>query len=118
MNTDKIYAESIANEYSPKDTSKVVALKKLDQKAKLPSEIFTYTFGIVAALIFRLGMCLSMKVIGPGTTAVTAIGIVIGVIGMLMVDINYPIYKKLREKGKKKYAYEIVQLAKEISEKQ
>lgn len=34
MNTDKIYAESIVNEYAPKDTSKVVALKKLDAKAK------------------------------------------------------------------------------------
>ena len=32
MNTDKIYAEAIANEYAPKDTSKVVALKKLDRK--------------------------------------------------------------------------------------
>lgn len=42
MNTDKIYAESIANEYAPKDTSKVVALRKLDKKAKLPAEIFTY----------------------------------------------------------------------------
>ena len=45
MNTDKIFAEAIANEYAPKDTSKVVALRKLDKKAKLPSEIFTYTFG-------------------------------------------------------------------------
>ena len=32
MNTDKIYAESIVNEYSAKKTSKVVALKKLDAK--------------------------------------------------------------------------------------
>ena len=37
MNTDKIYAEQIANEYAPKDTSKVVALRKLDAKAKLPA---------------------------------------------------------------------------------
>ena len=35
MNTDKIYAEQLANEYAPKDTSKVVALRKLDRKAKL-----------------------------------------------------------------------------------
>lgn len=35
MNTDKIYAEQLANEYAPKDTSKVVALRKLDAKAKL-----------------------------------------------------------------------------------
>lgn len=32
MNTDKIYAEQLANEYAPKDTSKVVALRKLDGK--------------------------------------------------------------------------------------
>ena len=35
MNTDKIYAEQLANEYAPKDTSKVVALRKLDAKAKI-----------------------------------------------------------------------------------
>ena len=50
MNTDKIYAESIANQYAPKDTSKVVALRKLDAHAKRPAAIFTYTFGIAAAL--------------------------------------------------------------------
>lgn len=116
MNTDKIYAESIVNEYSPKDTSKVVALRKLDNKAKRPAEIFAYTFGIFAALIMGVGMCLSMKVIGTGSTASMLIGIVIGIIGIIMVGLNYPIYKKLREKGKKKYAFEIVQLAKEISE--
>ena len=49
MNTDKIYAEQLANEYAPKDTSKVVALRKLDTKAKLPAIIFAYTFGIIAA---------------------------------------------------------------------
>ena len=38
MNTDKIFAEAIANEYAPKKASKVVALKKLDRKAK--SRIF------------------------------------------------------------------------------
>ena len=42
MNTDKIYAEQLANEYAPKDTSKVVALRKLDAKAKLPANVFTY----------------------------------------------------------------------------
>lgn len=49
MNTDKIYAESLANEYAPNDTSKVIALRKLDAKAKLPATIFTYSFGIAFA---------------------------------------------------------------------
>ena len=47
MNTDKIYAEQLANEYAPKDTSKVVALRKLDARAKLPATVFAYTFGII-----------------------------------------------------------------------
>ena len=38
MNTDKIYAEQLANEYEPKDTYKVVALRKLDAKAKLSNK--------------------------------------------------------------------------------
>ena len=116
MNTDKIYAEQLANEYAPKDTSKVVALRKLDAKAKLPSTVFTYTFGVVASLILGVGMCLSMKVIGSGTTAMFVLGIILGVIGIAGVSVNYPIYKKLLAKGKQKYAFEIMELAKEISE--
>lgn len=65
MNTDKIYAEHIVNEYSKKKESKVVALKKLDKKAKRPTEIFAYTNGII-----------------------------IGIIGMIGIGINYPLYKK------------------------
>jgi uncharacterized membrane protein YccF (DUF307 family) len=117
MNTDKIYAESVAKEYAPKDNSKIVALRKLDRKAKLPATVFTYTFGIVASLVAGLGMCLSMQVIG-GTTALTVLGIVLGIIGFVGVSVNYPIYKKLLEKGKQKYAFEIVELAREISEQQ
>lgn len=117
MNTDKIYAEQLANEYAPKDTSKVIALRKLDARAKLPATIFTYTFGMAASLITGVGMCLSMKVIGNGSTAMFVIGVIIGIMGLLGMGINYPIYRKMLENGKQKYAYEIIQLAKEISEK-
>jgi len=117
MNTDKIYAEQIANEYAPKDTSKVVALHKLDAKAKRPANIFTYTLGVASALIFGTGMCLAMGQIGSGTTGSFVLGIIIGVLGMVGMGINYPIYKRILENGKKKYAFEIMELAKEISEK-
>ncbi len=110
MNTDKIYAQSIAKEYAKKSTSKVLALKKLDRKAKRPAEIFAYTFGIIATLIFGTGMCLAMKVIGNAFI----LGIVIGIIGLILVAINYPIYKQILAKRKEKYAFEIVTLANEI----
>lgn len=116
MNTDKIYAEAIANEYAPKDTSKVVALKKLDRKAKSQANIFAYTFGVGMTLILGLGMCLSMRVVGSGSVVMTGIGIVLGILGFVGVGMNYPIYQKLLLAGKEKYAFEIIQLAREISE--
>ena len=116
MNTDKIYAEQLANEYAPKDTSKVVALRKLDARAKLPATIFTYTFGIIAALVTGVGMCFSMNVIGSGTTTMFVLGVIVGIVGLAGMGINYPIYKKMLAKRKQKYAYEIIELAKEISE--
>ena len=115
MNTDKIYAESIAKEYAPKGDSKIVALRKLDRKAKLPATIFTYTWGVVFALVFGAGMCLAMQVIDSGIIGMV-IGIIVGAVGMVGCGVNYPIYTKILEKGKKKYAYEIVELAREISE--
>lgn len=115
MNTDKIYAEQLDNEYAPKDTSKVVALRKLDTKAKLPAIIFAYTFGIIAALVTGIGMCFSMNVIGNGTSTMFVLGVIIGIIGLM--GINYPVYRKMLAKGKQKYAFEIMELAKEISEK-
>lgn len=117
MNTDKIYAEQLANEYAPKDTSRVVALRKLDAKAKLPATVFTYTLGIAAALVFGAGMCLAMGQIGSGSTGSFVLGIAIGIVGMAGMGVNYPIYKKLLAQGKQKYAFEILELAKEISEK-
>jgi hypothetical protein len=116
MNTDKIYAEQLANEYAPKDDSKVIALRKLDARAKLPATIFTYTFGIISALITGIGMCLSMGVIGDSTTTMFSLGVIIGIIGLVGMGVNYPIYKKMLTKGKQKYAFEIMELAKEISE--
>ena len=116
MNTDKIYAEAIANEYAHKDTTKVVQLKKLDAKAKRPANIFAYTFGIVSSLVLGVGMCLAMKVIGDGSTVSFGVGIGVGLLGILGASINYPIYKKMLEKGKKKYASDIIRLAKEIAE--
>lgn len=115
MNTDKIYAEAIVNEYSKKSASKVVALKKLDRKAKLPAEVFTYCFGIVCALVAGTGMCLSMGVVGDGSTVFTALGIVVGIIGFVGAAVNYPIYRKILKSSKEKYAGDIIRLANEIA---
>lgn len=115
MNTDKIYAEAIVNEYSKKSASKVVALRKLDRTAKLPAQVFAYSFGIVAALVIGVGMCLSMGVVGSGSAGFTALGVAIGVLGFVGAAVNYPIYKKILQNSKEKYAADIISLANEIA---
>ena len=115
MNTDKIYAEQIANEYAPKQTSKVKALKRLDAKAKNPANIFAYTFGIIGSLILGTGMSLAMGVIGNGVATFVG-GILIGIFGLCCCGFNYPMYKKFLQRGMDKYASDILRLAKEISE--
>lgn len=65
------------------------------------------------ALILGVGMCLSMNVIGNGNFAI--LGIIIGIVGIIGVGFNYPIYKKILEESKKKYSQDIIRLANEIT---
>ena len=115
MNTDKIYAEQIANEYAPKQTSKVKALKKLDAKAKNPARVFAYTFGTAFSLVLGTGMSLAMGVIGGGTPVMMAVGIAVGCLGIAGVSVNYFLYQKILAKSKNKYATDIIKLATEIA---
>lgn len=82
MKTDKIIAERIASEYAPKEDRKIVALMKLNKKAKQGAEIFAYTFGIVCSLILGTGMSFAMGVICDKTLITMIIGIIVGVVGI------------------------------------
>ncbi|WP_242856511.1 AtpZ/AtpI family protein [Butyrivibrio sp. AE2032] len=111
---DKVYAESVAKDYMPKETNKVRQLKKLDERAKLPAFISAMTLGIIGTLIFGAGMCFGLSVFGTGEIFMV-IGVLLGIVGAAISGINYPLYKKLLKKGKEKYAFEILELAKEIT---
>lgn len=90
LNTDKIYAEQLAGEYAPKDTTKVMALHKLDQRAKLPALVCAYSLGIVASLVLGVGMCLTMGVIGNGSGLLFVVGVIAGLVGIAGICVNYP----------------------------
>lgn len=110
MNTNKIYAEKLAAEYSQKLTNKINQLKKLDQKVKTFPQTFALTFGIISSLVFGSGMCFAMKVIGNSML----LGIILGLIGILLMSINYPMYKRMLQNRKNKYGSDILRLAQEI----
>ena len=115
MNTDKADAEKVALEYAAKETSKVVALKKLDRKAKMGAQIFGYSFGIAMTLLLGVGMCFSLQVIGSGDLWQNILGYVVGILGIVGVSVNYFIYQKILAKGKQKYGSDIIALANEIA---
>lgn len=109
MNTTEMKkVVDIRNAYTKKEASKTQQIRDLDKKARRPVQIFTYAFGTVAALVFGTGMCLAMKVIGASLSPV--LGIAVGVAGMVLCGVNYPIYKAMLKKRKAKYADEILRL--------
>ena len=102
--------KKITASYEEKKPSRVDELKKLDRKIKRPALIFAYTFGTISALVLGFGMCLAMKVLFD----LMAVGIVIGVVGIAMCLITYPIYKKILTNAKRKNADKINALANDI----
>lgn len=115
IDTDKTCAESIAKQYAPKSASKLTALKKLDAKAKRPANVFAYSFGIASSLLLGVGMCLTMGVLGPGEGTLFVLGIVLGILGIAGASVNLVLYRWILETSKKKYAFEIMELAKGIA---
>ncbi len=112
--------EKIVNQikegYEPKTKTKYDELIALNRRVELPAYIFAYTFGVIASLILGLGMCLAMQVIGTGALFM-ALGIVIGIIGIALVSVNYPLFLAIMKSRKKKYAEKVIALSDELLSK-
>lgn len=117
-------AQKIRTQYTEKETRELDALCALDAKVKHPANVFAYTFGTIGALTLGTGMSFAMGVIEAGNYFGIKIGenmmlpgIIIGLLGILMVSVTYPIYKKILNSRKKKFASEIIRLSEEIMNK-
>ena len=115
-NDQEFLVQKIRTQYTEKQHTELDALKALDSKVKKPANVFAYIYGSVSAVIMGAGMSLVMTEIGEmiGLTNAMVPGIVIGVVGMGMALSTYPIYKKLLNARKKKYAPEILKLSDKI----
>ena len=109
--------EKIRSQYTEQQYTEIDALKALDAKVKRPAKVFGYTYGSISAIIMGAGMSLVMTDIGAmiGLTATMVPGIAIGVVGMGMALTTYPIYKKILNSRKKKYAGKIMELSDRIT---
>ncbi len=114
MNTDKIYAEAIANEYSVKTSRKAIALQKLDRRVKRSARIAAVTVGITSLLLNILGLALLTELFFSADSACKVFGIVLYAIGVIGMAIAPLLYQKVFECHKRENAYDVVELAKEI----
>ena len=119
-NDQQFMAQKIRTQYMEKTPSELDELRELDAKVKRPANIFAYVFGSISAIIMGTGMSLVMTDIGATLGIANALvpGIVIGVAGLGMTLLTYPIYKGILNSRKNKYGAEILALSDKIMNKQ
>ena len=115
-NDQNFLVQKIRTQYTEKEHTRLDALKALDKKVKRPANVFAYLFGSISAMVMGSGMSLVMTDIAEtvGIPNPMISGIIIGVVGMLMAILNYPIYKGMLSSRRKKYANQIIALSEQI----
>ena len=116
INDKKVIAEKIRSSYERCEASDLDELRELDREVRRPAMLFAYIFGAIAAIVMGSGMSLVMTEIGSiiGIENGMIIGICIGVVGLAMALVNYPIYHRILESRKDAYADEIIGISERI----
>ena len=108
---EKQYVENIRLGYEEKKETKLDELRALDRQTQRPAEVFAYIFGTLGSLVLGSGMCLAMPEVIEGYMP---LGIAVGIVGIVMVSVNYPIYKAILTSRKRKASSKIMKLSGEI----
>ncbi len=118
-NDQQFMAQKIRTQYMEKQSTELDVLRELDAKVKRPANVFAYVFGSISAIIMGAGMSLVMTDIGVtiGMASTMVPGIVIGVVGLGMALLTYPMYKGILGSRKKKFSAEILKLSDKIMSK-
>lgn len=90
---------------------KMEQLRRLDVGVTKKAATISITVGIIGALIMGTGMCCTM--VWQGLWFIP--GIIIGLIGMAVLALAYPIYQKIIKKERERIAPEIIRLTDELT---
>ena len=110
--------EAIRKKYLPKEADKMQQLRTLHAVPTQKAQAWAIAIGVIGALIMGTGMSLAMtelgEILGSHREFAMLIGIVIGIIGMVLVALAYPIYNRVLKKQREKIAPEILRLSDEL----
>ena len=103
--------DEIRKKYLPKEEDKLETLKRLDSEAERPGTIASIAVGTVGTLLLGVGMCCTMV----WAEGFFVLGILVGLLGMAVVGMAYPLYKKVTKKEREKVAEQILALSAELT---
>jgi len=100
----------IRSKYLPKEENKMELLRRLDGQTTQKATMYSIIIGVIGALIFGTGM--SCCLLASGFMFV--LGVIIGVIGLAVLSLAYPIYNSTLKKEQARIAPEILRLTNEL----
>lgn len=107
--------EAIRSKYIPKEEDKMEQLRRLHAMPTKKAQAASLSVGILGALILGTGMSLCLTEIGAELGGLAMVlGIAIGLVGMVLVALVYPIYNRVLQKERQKIAPEILRLSDEL----
>ena len=102
--------KKIRQKYIPKEADKMEQLRKLDQSVTRKGTTASLAVGIVGALLLGIGMCCAMVWMGQWFIPC----MIIGLVGIAVVSLAYPLYQRITKKEREKIAPEIMRLTDEL----
>ncbi len=116
-NDQDYIVSKIRTAYTPKQKGDLDELRRLDAQVRRPAQVFSYVFGSVSAIIMGAGMSLVMTNVAEtlGIANALPIGIAVGIVGMILAIVNYPLHNAILNSRKKKYAPAILALSDKLS---
>lgn len=107
--------EAIRNKYLPKEEDKMAQLRKLHAIPTQKAQTVSLAVGIIGTLVLGTGMSLCMTDLSGflGGTAMF-LGIPVGIAGMVLVALAYPLYNRILKAERQKIAPEILRLSDEL----
>ena len=107
--------EAIRKKYLPREENKMEQLRKLHAIPTRKAQAAAIAVGVIGALIMGTGMSLAMTELGAilGGFAMV-LGIPVGIVGMVLVALAYPIYNRVLKKERQRIAPEILRLSEEL----
>ena len=107
--------EEIRKQYLPKEEDKLAELRKLHAIPTQKAQAAALAVGVIGALILGTGMSLCMTDIGAALGRLAMIvGIAVGLVGMVLAALAYPVYNRVLKKQRQKIAPEILHLSEEL----